>query len=147
MGIALSALAALWVQEQPTLKDFAWLAGSWEGSTGDAVFEEHWTTPAGGLMIGMGRLAKGDKTVFYEFLKLEESKDGIRYKVTVGEQPEVAFKLVRWKDKEAVFENREHDFPQRILYRREKDGSVTARIEGDRGGRLVGEDFKLKRRK
>jgi hypothetical protein len=40
-----------------------------------------------------------------------------------------------------VFENLEHDFPQRIIYRRNQDGSLTARIEGDRGGRIVGMDF------
>jgi len=40
-----------------------------------------------------------------------------------------------------VFENREHDFPQRVIYRRELDGSMHARIEGERDGRIRTIDF------
>jgi len=35
---------------------------------------------------------------------------------------------------EVVFENPQHDFPTRIIYRRNPDGSLLAAIEGDRGG-------------
>lgn len=133
--------------EKVSVKDFAWLAGVWTGKTSDGDFEEHWTTPVGDRMIGMGRCVNGDQTVFTEFLILCETKSGIYYCAQVGDQPAVAFKLTKWKDGEAVFENPKHDFPQKITYKKEKDGSVTARIEGDMGGQPVKEEFKLKAKK
>jgi hypothetical protein len=42
---------------------------------------------------------------------------------------------------EVVFENAGHDFPQRIIYRRNADGTMTARIEGSTNGRQRGVDF------
>ncbi len=40
-----------------------------------------------------------------------------------------------------VFENPQHDFPQRILYRKNPDGTLHARAEGERNGKLSGQDF------
>jgi hypothetical protein len=47
----------------------------------------------------------------------------------------------------AVFENPQHDFPQRIIYRLEKDGSLAAAIEGMSKGKLKRIDFPMKRAK
>jgi len=44
-----------------------------------------------------------------------------------------------------IFENAAHDFPQRIIYRLNDDGSLLARIEGKRGGELKGVDFPMRR--
>jgi len=131
-------------QDKPSVKDLAWLAGSWEGKQGAGTFEEHWTTPVGGIMIGMGRQTSGDKTVFTEFLKIVQTKDAIEYRVTIDGQPETAFKLTSLKDGEAVFENPEHDFPQKIVYRKEKDG-LLAWIEGKQGGKDAKMEFRMKR--
>jgi hypothetical protein len=35
-----------------------------------------------------------------------------------------------------VFENPQHDFPIRVMYRREKTGGLLAAIEGNRNGTL-----------
>jgi hypothetical protein len=45
----------------------------------------------------------------------------------------------------ATFENLEHDFPQRILYRLFPDGRLLVRIEGNRGGVPSGVDFPMRR--
>lgn len=142
----LTLCLTLLLQDAPkaTLKDFEWLAGAWEG---DGGFEEHWMAPAGGLMLAMGRQTKGDETLFYEFIRLEERKGVVTYNVSVMGGKEVAFTLTSLKDGEAVFENPKHDFPTTIRYRREKDGSLSARIEGTQNGKPAGEDFKMKKRK
>jgi hypothetical protein len=145
-SIALAIALAAVPQEKPTLKDFEWLAGRWEGEHAGGTFEEHWTTPVGGLMIGMGRHTAGGKTTLYEFLRIVETREGIEYRVSVQGEAEVAFTLKRVKDGEALFENPEHDFPTRILYIKEKDGSLTARIEGEQGGKTRRAEFKLKRK-
>ena len=52
------------------------LAGSWTGEVSGGIFEEHWMKPAGGTMVGMGRLVVRGKTVLIEFIKIMETKDG-----------------------------------------------------------------------
>ena len=41
----------------------------------------------------------------------------------------------------AVFENLHHDFPKRILYRKNSDGSLTARVEGDGSEKEKPQDY------
>jgi hypothetical protein len=96
-------------------------------------------------MLGVGRTIAGGKTVFYEYLRVEARTDGVYYVALIKGQPEVAFKLVRCEGEAVVFENPAHDFPQRIICRKNKDGSLHARIEGPRQGKTVGEDFPYKR--
>jgi hypothetical protein len=46
----------------------------------------------------------------------------------------VPFKLISDENKKAVFENPEHDFPQRVIYVLNADGSMTALVEGKMRG-------------
>jgi len=43
-------------------------------------------------------------------------------------------------------ENWEHDFPQRIIYERDEDGSLAARIEGEVNGEFRMVPFPMKRK-
>ncbi len=129
-------------QEKVTVDKLDWLAGSWEGVLEGGTFEEHWMKPSGGTMIGMGRHVVKEKTVFVEFMKLAQTEKGVELAITVGGQAEVVFPLVKLDGKEATFENPKHDFPTKIIYRLEKDGSLFARIEGPKGENAT--DFKLK---
>jgi hypothetical protein len=55
-----------------TLRDMAWLAGEWTGAGLGGVTDEVWSPAASGAMMGMFRLVKDGKVVFYEFLTLVE---------------------------------------------------------------------------
>jgi|SRR5262245_25645117 len=118
-----------------TITDLAWIAGDWESDpTGRSVSEEHWTRPAAGTMIGMSRTRVGDRTVSYEFLRIEERGDSIYYVASPkGRCPATDFKLTRVSGQEAVFENSEHDFPKRIIYRKNSQGGLTAIVDGGEG--------------
>ena len=59
------------------ISDMAWLAGTWQGSGLGGVSEEVWSAPQGGIMMGMYRMLKDGKPVFYEFLTLSESEGGL----------------------------------------------------------------------
>ena len=117
--------------------DLAWMAGDWQTTAGERVMsEEHWTRPAGSSMIGMSRTVAGDKTVSFEFLRLEQRGDAIYYVASPnGRWPATDFKLTRLSGQEAVFENPEHDFPKRIIYRRNSEGRLSATIDGGEGTR------------
>jgi Domain of unknown function (DUF6265) len=55
-----------------TVQDLTWLAGRWTGAGLGGVCEEAWSDPEGGAMMGMFRLVRDGKVVFYEFLTLVE---------------------------------------------------------------------------
>jgi Domain of unknown function (DUF6265) len=120
-----------------SISELAWIAGDWQTAPGGrAQMEEHWTQPAGGTMIGMGRTLAGGKTVGFEFLRLEQRADGIYYVAHPNARaPGTDFKLSRLAAQEAIFENPRHDFPKRILYRKNSDGSLTASIDAGAGAK------------
>jgi hypothetical protein len=71
--------------------------------------------------------------VFFEYLRIEARLDGIYYVAHPRGRPGTDFKLTGFDGREAIFENPEHDFPKRVLYRRDPDGSLTARVDGGAG--------------
>jgi hypothetical protein len=114
------------------IEDLGWLSGDWETAPGGTQIDEHWSWVAGNSMIGMSRTVAGGKTVFFEFLWIEARSDGIYYVAHPKlRNPGTEFKLGRLSDSEAIFENPQHDFPKRIIYRKKADGTLVVRIEGD----------------
>ena len=121
--------------QTPTLADLAWISGAWQSEPGGRrQSEEHWTQAAGASMVGMSRTVAGDKTVEFEYLRIEQRTDGIYYVAHPKARcPGTDFKLTRASATEAVFENPQHDFPKRIIYRKGADDSLTASIDGGEG--------------
>ena len=80
-GLLLALLAGALGAAEPqtkTLADVDWLVGVWRNVPGERMtFEEHWTAPAAGGMMGMFRLLSGDKVAVYEYLLLEASDEGV----------------------------------------------------------------------
>ena len=115
--------------------DLAWMAGSWQSdSSGRLVSDEHWAKPAGGVMIGMSRTVAGDKLVSFESLRIEQRGDAIFYVASVkGKCPPTDFKLTRATAQEVIFENPEHDFPKRIIYRKKSATELTAQVDAGEG--------------
>jgi hypothetical protein len=116
---------------KPTLQDLAWLAGHWRIEQADRVVDEHWMAPAGDLMMGMARNVQAGKVREYEFTLLRQEPNGdILYVASPAKQSEATFKLTSLRNGEAVFENPQHDFPKKVVYARQPDGSLLAWIEG-----------------
>lgn len=66
-----------------------------------------------------------------ESLKIERKDGSIFYVASVPHNPgPVEFKLIELSEKHVVFENPEHDFPQRISYTLNANGTLDARVEG-----------------
>jgi hypothetical protein len=61
--------------------DLAWLTGRWTGDGLGGQFEETWSPPAGGSMVGYFRLTKGDKPVFYEIMTLLEVEGSVEMRL------------------------------------------------------------------
>lgn len=112
------------------IDSLAFMAGSWAGGGDLDREEEHWTAPRGGMMVGMHRDLRGGRARSFEFFRIVERGDTLLYLTQPGGRPAIAFRAIEVSASRVVFENPEHDFPQRILYWREKAGELKARIEG-----------------
>ena len=136
---ALILLLCITTQAQtPTLADIAWISGAWQTTGGRRQVEEHWMQVAGASMLGMSRTVAGEKTVEFEYLRIEQRADGIYYVAHPKARcPGTDFKLTRASATEAVFENPQHDFPKRIIYRKTGDDSLTATIDGGEGTKAM----------
>lgn len=97
-------------------------------------------------MLGVGRTVKNGKTVEFEFMHIRNNTDGkLVYIALPSGQRETTFTLSALADGAVTFENPQHDFPQRVIYRRLPGDRLAARIEGARGGKERGIDFPMKR--
>jgi len=97
--------------------------------------EEIWTVPKSGLMLGLHRDVTPGKPAFFEFLRIEERNGRVIYIASPMGSGATEFTLAEIDVNVVVFENLEHDYPQRVVYRRDGD-RLTARIEGVVAGTL-----------
>ena len=130
----------------PRVADLAWLAGCWEAEGGEPGSEEHWLAPAGGTLFGISRTVRGGQTVTHELMQVRERAPGdLVFIASPAGQATTTFTLVAHGQGSVTFENAEHDFPQRVIYRRDGD-VLRARIEGTHDGKEKGIDFPFRRR-
>lgn len=128
----LSASAAVQAADgRVQLDSLTWMAGSWSGAQDGVASEEHWTSPAGGGLVGLHKDVRDGKMAGFEFLRVEiDAADKVCYVSSPGGAPPTSFCAVEIGEHRVVFENRQHDFPQRILYWLDDAGRLHARIEG-----------------
>lgn len=123
-------------------QQLGWIAGCWRQTTGNRVVEEQWMAPRGGMMLGMSRTVRADAVlVEFEQLRITDRGTSAVYHAEPSGQPPADFVATAVSDSLVTFSNPEHDFPQRIIYRRRGTDSLVARIEGTRGGVMRGVDF------
>ena len=123
----------------------AWLAGCWEQRTGNRESLEMWMAPAGGMMLGSSRTVAGGKVREYEQLLLKAEGGKLVYTASPSGQATVSFTSTAVSDSSFTVENPQHDFPQRIIYRRRGADSLVARIEGPGPSGTRGMDYPMRR--
>ena len=147
MTIALCGLVALLSAAEPAVRvdQLSWMAGSWQGGQGEVEMEESWTAPRGGSLLGLHRDVRAGRTVSFEFFRIAEDEDGIVYYASPQGRPATPFRLVESGRERVVFANPQHDFPQRILYWKDAEGALHARIEGMQGGKPAFQEWRWTR--
>jgi hypothetical protein len=132
-----------------SLKDIQkleWLLATWKDSSAEGQLFEIWNKISDTVYKGQSFMLVKNDTVFYETIALQQRDSGLFYTPIVRNQNEgksVSFKLVSDSAGEFVFENKAHDFPQRIIYKNPRPDSLYARIEGEDNGRFRKEEFRL----
>ena len=128
------------------IEDFAWLAGRWEFERAGRVVREEWMAPAGGTMLGVSRTVKEGRTVEFEFMRLAVSADGqMVFTAWPGGQGKTEFQCSASSATSFTVENKQNDFPQRVSYALQPDGSLLAWIEGEISGKTRRVEFPYRR--
>jgi hypothetical protein len=128
--MAAVALGALPAGAQSPLDQLGWMGGCWQSGSGGRETLEMWMPPAGGLMVGASRTVAGGRARAFEHLRLRAAGDTLVYTAIPSGQKETAFRSTSVSADGFTVENLQHDFPQRIIYRRGSADAMTARVEG-----------------
>lgn len=122
-----------------------WLSGCWHYDGADPGSGEIWLDPVGGSMLAVSRTVDDDRTTGFEFLRISDTvDDSIALYASPSGKPATRFDAVSIGENEVIFENLEHDFPQRIIYRR-SGKHLLGRIEGTVDGAAAAVDFPMTR--
>jgi hypothetical protein len=127
--VAAAATFAMGDDSEASIDDLAWLSGHWAGNREGVQSEEGWLKPKGGLMLGVHRDVASGARAFFEYLRIEERDGSLVYVASPMGGRATEFELVEMGGQSVVFENLEHDFPQRIVYARHGN-ELEARAEG-----------------
>ena len=127
------------------LEQVRWLAGCWELRRGNRTGFEMWMPPAAGMMMGASRTVANGQVVEWERLQLSEKDGHLVYTSLPSGQTETSFTSTAVTDSSFTVENLQHDFPQRIIYRKLGADSLIARIEGPGSSGTRGIDFPMRR--
>jgi hypothetical protein len=130
------------------IQQLSWMAGTWVQTKDADTVQESWLGPQGNTMVAVNLTQSARRGTSFEFLRIVETPNGLSYMASPnGRSPATEFKLKEMGDKRVVFENPTHDFPQRVIYWREADGGMKARIEGTVQGKERGLEWRFERAK
>jgi hypothetical protein len=125
------------------------MTGEWQHQYADGSLMEIWKIRDDSSLTGSSLMIKGNDTILNEKMLILARDSGVIFVPTVkGENNHlpVTFKLISQNDSITVFENRTHDFPQWVQYKKIGDSSMLAEIYGLKNGIFSREKFPMKRK-
>lgn len=144
MMVVSALAAAILADAAADVAKLSWMAGSWVHEKDGVTVRETWLPPAGGAMAGAGQTNRPGRKPFIEHVKITAEPAGATFTAMLPGQPPTPFVLLPGPDGEAVFENKAHDFPQRVIYRRCGE-DLCAAVEGEVNGALKREEWRYRR--
>lgn len=123
----------------------AWLQGCWAAASPQRTIEEQWMAPLGHSMIGMSRTVRDGRLAAHELVVLQEDGGRLAYQAHPSGQPSAVFTSAVLSDSLVLFENPEHDFPQKVGYQPVGADSLMAWIEGPANGQTRRIEFRYRR--
>lgn len=136
-------ILSMYVEAQNKLKKPEWLEGSWMANVPEGKFKEVWVRVSENEWSGKGYQYKGADTVFREELRLTYIKNDLVYTAIVGGQGAVSFRNTSKEAQKFVFENKKHDYPQRIIYVFKDSLTIHVKVQGLMNGKLEEENLIL----
>lgn len=134
--------------EKEKIKTARWLIGTWENKSAEGNLKEIWNKVNDSTYEGQSYFIKGKDTIHFEKIQLQQKGEELTYSPTVrgqnDDQP-VTFPLANASDKELIFENPKHDYPQKISYKSISKDSLIAEISGIQSGKPSSEKYLMKK--
>ncbi len=131
------------------ISQFNWIIGYWEGRPDDstAIFEK-WQLENSDLITGIGGMLIYNDTVFAEKISIVKKENSFYYRADVSEnETPVDFKYLGLTNDSAIFENKLHDFPQRVVYYFNTKNKMYAHVDGISNGKYRKEIFEFEKTK
>ena len=132
-------------QRAEPIASLGWLTGCLEARSATRVVEEQRMPLRAGTMLGMGRTTNARGLADYELTLIRQDGDRLLYEAHPKGQPPATFVARVANEDSVVFEAPEHDFPQRVAYRRVGRDSVLAWVEGTMRGTARRFEFPYRR--
>ena len=132
-------------QRADSIASLQWLTGCFEARSATRVVEEQRMPLGAGTMLGMGRTTNAHGLADYELTLIRQDGARLLYEAHPKGQPSATFVAHLASGDSVVFELPEHDFPQRVGYRRVGRDSVLAWVEGTMRGTTRRFEFPYRR--
>lgn len=114
------------------------LTGKWEDISKDNAFYEEWRLAGEDSLSGKGFVLVQQDTVFIENLSMWKEDNGLcKFSALISNQnngEQIVFEQTGAQDGRIIFENKEHDFPQRIIYELISNVEMHVLIDGQQNG-------------
>ncbi len=137
-------------RQKKDIRKATWLIGTWENKKQRGSIYETWVKISDTELSGKSYILKNKDTIIFETVRLVKEQDNLFYIPTVNNQNNhlpVRFVLTTISDTVLIFENPQHDFPQRISYTRIGSDSLVAEISGVKNEQERKQAFPMKRMK
>ena len=151
-GLALAALISCQNKSGhkfEKLKKMDWLIGTWEQKLPEGILSEEWKKENDSTYSGKSFFIKEKDTIHMESILLTQKNGELLYIPMVkgqnNDEP-ITFKLTSETNNTYSFENPEHDYPQKITYKKMDDTSLLATISGKQGGKQSQESYPMNKK-
>ncbi|MCW8804048.1 MAG: DUF6265 family protein [Ignavibacteriaceae bacterium] len=138
LAIALVSITNLYAQDDSISMLFP---GLWKMEIENAEIYEEWQLVNKNELIGTSYSLENGIKIINKNLWIKKFADQWAYIAMPGNQNITLFALIEHSPKKLLFENKEHDFPQRISYEFHKGGKMTAVVEGNVGLEIKRKEF------
>src|SRR5438045_2064246 len=138
------SLTCFFSMQQDAYVQLQQLNGIWKMETARGPLYESWRKTKDNEIRGGSYKMNGKDTIRFEDVRLSKAKEGIYYSPVVknenGNKP-TAFRMISSNEHKFVFENKEHDFSERISYHLISKDSLHACIEAPPHGKNNRTDY------
>jgi hypothetical protein len=131
-----------------SFRDLNSLTGKWSMESSKGMLYESWLKLNDSTFKGLSFRVSGKDTTVLEQMELVLREGRIMFAPTVpgqNDEKPVVFTLAKLENNRYIFENKEHDFPKRVVYVLPKDNLLQAWIEGEINGQARKMDFSFKK--
>ena len=131
------------------IEQLAWLLGTWTHESGEKFSQETWSKENDSTFTAFSFTQVDGETVFAETMALEQKNNVLQLTAADANDkgsPPVTFRFISSEENQFTFENKSHDFPERITYTNPVKDSLHAWIEGTVNNEKKKVEFKFSRK-